>query len=165
MRSPRSLFASISLRALMLLAACFATSGRASAVAGDCGASTQDCCTAGSGAGCANIVCCDAVCAVDPFCCLAQWDTACANKALEICEDCRCGDGDCCQPHGGLGCNDASCCDTVCAADAFCCEAEWDGGCALLARSLCGAVCSSDCPLPPHNKVETEECLQELNGS
>jgi hypothetical protein len=166
MRSPRSLLAFISSRAMVLLAlGGAALSSATSAKAGDCVASSQDCCTAGSGAGCANIACCDAVCAVDPFCCLSQWDTACANKALEICEDCRCGDGDCCQPHGGLGCNDASCCDTVCAADAFCCEVEWDGGCALLARSLCGAVCSSDCPLPPHNKVETEECLQELNGS
>lgn len=131
----------------------------------DCPTSSQDCCTAGSGAGCANAGCCNAVCAVDPFCCNSQWDAICANQANEICEDCNCGSGDCCQPHGGRGCGEAACCDTVCSKDPFCCETAWDGGCALLARSLCSGVCTNDCTLPPHNKTEVEECLQELNGS
>ncbi|MBM4110030.1 MAG: hypothetical protein FJ254_01565 [Phycisphaerae bacterium] len=153
-------------RALALLAlCCMAWLGASRAQAVDCVASSQECCTAGTAAGCANVACCNAVCALDPFCCESQWDAICANKAVDICEDCRCGNGDCCQPHTGLGCDDAACCGTVCTNDPYCCESQWDGGCALLARSLCGAACSNDCTLPAHNKTETEECLQELNGS
>ena len=51
----------------------------------------------------------------------------------------------------------------MCVLDNFCCEVEWDGGCALQARSICNA-CRFACPLPPHNVVEQEDCLEELNG-
>jgi hypothetical protein len=166
MRSPRSHRRS-STRHLILVGSLLASSVFAvrEAPAGDCTGSTQECCTAGSEAGCADAACCGAVCSVDPFCCDSQWDSICADEALEVCEACRCGSGDCCAPHGGLGCDDASCCSVVCQGDPFCCETEWDGGCVLLARSLCAGTCPTSCDLPPSNKTETEECLQELNGS
>jgi hypothetical protein len=61
------------------------------------------------------------------------------------------GDGDCCEPNGSPGCDDAGCCEQVCAADAFCCETEWD---ALCAQATC-ALCTIDCCL----------CDPECNGA
>lgn len=147
--------------ALALLLSAVAGGGMARA---DCPASGQECCVAGAGPGCADPVCCDTVCAADPFCCNSQWDAICANTALELCEGCRCGTGDCCLAHGGLGCDDMACCSSVCANDPYCCETEWDGGCALLARSLCSTACTYSCDLPASTMNEVEECLQDLNG-
>lgn len=52
-----------------------------------------DACTSGTGScgvphgapGCANELCCQTVCGLDPFCCSLYWDTACAEIALIIC--------------------------------------------------------------------------------
>lgn len=44
-----------------------------------------------------------------------------------------CGDptaGDCCTATGSPGCGDEACCEAVCVCDAFCCDVEWDAGCA-----------------------------------
>ena len=35
--------------------------------------------------GCADAACCTSVCADDIYCCEAQWDTLCANRALVLC--------------------------------------------------------------------------------
>lgn len=32
--------------------------------------------------------CCDAVCAIDPFCCNVIWDIQCASEASTLCNDC-----------------------------------------------------------------------------
>ncbi len=40
--------------------------------------------------GCDDEVCCNAVCSVDPFCCNNNWDQACANEAVLVCN---------CQPE------------------------------------------------------------------
>ncbi len=39
--------------------------------------------------------------------------------------------------NGSPGCDDASCCDTTCAADPFCCDVTWDATCAAEAQGLC----------------------------
>jgi len=52
------------------------------------------------------------------------------------------GSSDCCEANGGIGCDDLSCEDTVCSADLFCCDVEWDGICAAQAETLCGELCS-----------------------
>ena len=55
----------------------------------------------------------------------------------------QCGDpaaGDCCIANGTPGCSDAECCEAVCAADAFCCDTQWDQLCANAAVATCG-VC------------------------
>lgn len=130
-----------------------------------CGIGSQDCCVAGQDPGCKDEGCCTLVCANDAFCCATQWDEICAKQAQSSCASCVCGSDDCCSPHVSTGCNDPSCCDAVCAVDPFCCNAEWDGGCVLLARQSCGAVCPFDCALPAHNATEAEQCLQDLNGT
>lgn len=53
---------------------------------------------------------------------------------------CNCpGEGDCCAANGSVGCDDDGCCQTICAADPFCCTTEWDASCASAAGFLCGA--------------------------
>ena len=56
------------------------------------------------------------------------------------------GDGSCCEPNGSPGCDDADCCNIVCAADPFCCATEWDSICAGEAEDLCGDLCGGDPP-------------------
>ncbi len=34
--------------------------------------------------------------------------------------------GSCCKPHGNPGCDDTSCCRSVCEFDPFCCQVQWD---------------------------------------
>jgi len=57
------------------------------------------------------------------------------------------GMGDCCGDNGTPGCDDATCQDTICAADAFCCQMEWDAMCgnAAMFEPDCNGVGGS-CP-------------------
>ncbi len=60
------------------------------------------------------------------------------------CAPASCGNpfaGDCFVANGTPGCNDASCCNEVCAADPFCCQVAWDEACAGLAALQCGDPC------------------------
>ncbi|MGD2109947.1 MAG: hypothetical protein PVI86_11210, partial [Phycisphaerae bacterium] len=66
------------------------------------------------------------------------------------CWACATGGGPCCEPHGGLGCEDPFCCHAVCDEDAFCCLVAWDATCANLARSLC------DCGVPANDNCSGE---------
>ncbi|MHC4991907.1 MAG: hypothetical protein ACYTGC_13100, partial [Planctomycetota bacterium] len=61
------------------------------------------------------------------------------------------GEGDCCAEggNGTPGCDDAECCNLICAIDPFCCDVSWDGICANEAQDLCelcsiGACCFPD---------------------
>ncbi len=105
-----------------------------------------DACAAGSGAcgegngtgGCDNIDCCNTVCLTDPFCCVDTWDAICADEAAALCGlTCGAGKGDCFLPNGSSGCDDLSCCLTICAEDPFCCQTDWDQGCADSAAQVC----------------------------
>ncbi|MHC5028842.1 MAG: hypothetical protein ACYTGR_18995, partial [Planctomycetota bacterium] len=112
-----------------------------------CGsAGTGSCCEATGTPFCDDAACCEAVCAVDPFCCDIEWDGVCAATAAVSCSGCggnpACpGEGDCCESNGTPGCDDGACCATVCAADAFCCDTTWDSVCAGMADELCGGLC------------------------
>jgi len=48
--------------------------------------------------------------------------------------------GNCFAPHGGQGCVNIACCESVCAEDPFCCINQWDQLCVNRALALC-----SDC--------------------
>ena len=84
------------------------------------------------------------------------------------------GAGDCCSEVGteSASCDDDTCCRTVCACDAFCCEVEWDGDCATNgfdnsgcgAGALCNQACGPGCPTGPvvfvdprHNVVDARQ--------
>ncbi len=65
---------------------------------GGCG-SGGDCCVANPGTvGCADMECCNTVCASDPYCCETEWDLICANGAATLCT--ACGAGGCTIPPG-----------------------------------------------------------------
>ncbi len=77
-----------------------------------------------------------------------------------------CGDpaaGDCCVANGTPACADQVCCETVCAADAFCCDTEWDQICADQAATACPA-CVVSCTLPSNSITEAELCGDDTNG-
>jgi hypothetical protein len=106
-----------------------------------CGSNVGSCFTTHASASCDDADCCAAVCAIDPFCCEVTWDASCADLANLTCpEGDPCGlpdAGDCFAPHGGLGCDDADCCLTVCNLDPDCCDVAWDEACVTLAIQNC----------------------------
>jgi len=63
---------------------------------------------------------------------------------------CGPGNGDCFSANGSPGCEDVTCCETVCGIDPFCCNNTWDSFCANLADDNCdngeptGACCILD---------------------
>jgi hypothetical protein len=72
-----------------------------------------------------------------------------------MCHKLRGGGGasNCCEAHGGVGCDDPACQAAVCGADPFCCDVEWDQLCADAAANLCGKLCgggggASNCCVP-----------------
>ncbi len=65
------------------------------------------------------------------------------------------GIGSCCVANESTGCDDAACCNTVCALDSFCCEVEWDVFCVDEAESLCDGLCVGTCA-PDCGKLSVE---------
>jgi hypothetical protein len=107
-----------------------------------------DCFSDNATPGCANRDCCNRVCAADPVCCKVVWDFFCAAEADGLCMDGFdvCGSpisGSCRTIHTSLGCNDAACCDAVCAMDTACCIGEfgWDKFCVEAEASICRGAC------------------------
>jgi hypothetical protein len=111
-----------------------------------CGPGAGDCCVAHPNPGCDDVACCEAVCAIDPFCCDVQWDSICVGEAFDLCEICGGGGASCCVAHPTPGCDDPDCEAAVCGVDPFCCDVEWDGICVGEAFDLCGDLCvAGDC--------------------
>lgn len=137
---------------LILLSACLVTDCFLFPPDCPCGPGSGSCCNANGTAGCDDDACCRTVCVMDAFCCEIEWDEQCADEAADLCVGCQglCpGSGDCCVANASPGCNDASCCETICGLDPFCCEIEWDSICADEACVLCdGATCNcpTECP-------------------
>lgn len=54
----------------------------------------------------------------------------------------------CLVPHAGNGCDDVTCCETICQFDPTCCENGWDAHCVTLAHAtcqICGASGTGSC--------------------
>ena len=84
--------------------------------------------------------CCTVVCGYDPPCCDLEWDQFCVALARLLCDlTCGCGDSDkpCEFAHDGAGCEQVSCCTSVCTVDPYCCEVEWDNICVQQALVSC----------------------------
>lgn len=108
---------------------------------------------------CDDADCCNAVCAILPDCCNIEWDQVCVRVANKICAPPSCADDDaqdCFIAHTNPedpGCDDATCCQTVCDFDEYCCSTNWDILCAIEADlvcaggipNLCGDVGAGDC--------------------
>ncbi len=77
-----------------------------------------------------------------------------------------CGDetsGDCTQAHGGLGCDQFGCCETVCTFFSSCCEIAWDELCVDFAVDLCGLFiyeCNSPSGAPANDCAEDALTLE-----
>ncbi len=88
---------------------------------------------------CQDFDCCNAVCAIAPACCSTAWAQSCAFRAAALCGNCgNAGAGDCCVADTSPGCNNFACCASVCAADGYCCDVQWDEICAQQAIDTCG---------------------------
>jgi hypothetical protein len=61
--------------------------------------------------------------------------------------------GSCCDAHPTPGCDDATCCDLVCAADPFCCDSSWDSLCVGEAEDMCGELC------PPCSDLDGDDTV------
>lgn len=117
-----------------------------------CGTATGSCTApAGNAApGCSDAECCNAVCDVDRFCCLTQWDSTCAEEAAGICgggfDSCGPGQGSCTDPFrlATPGCEDEACCNDICAVDPMCCTESWDQVCSLRSAESCQLACGGD---------------------
>jgi hypothetical protein len=107
---------------------------------GPCGTvGSGSCYVADATPACEGYDCCNAVCAVNPACCDTAWDAACATLAAQTCGNCGDpGAGDCCVADTTQGCDDAACCEAVCAIDGYCCDVQWDEFCAQRAVDTCG---------------------------
>ena len=87
---------------------------------------------------CNDETCCESVCAIDPSCCTANWDTNCVNLALQNCTG-TCGNpnaGPCDIEHPSPGCDNEACCRAVCEILPRCCEILWDSECAQMSLGL-----------------------------
>jgi hypothetical protein len=78
-----------------------------------CGPGAGDCFSSNGTPGCEDVDCCNAVCAIDPFCCDVTWDGICAGEALDLCGD----PGACCFADGS--CQSLTPGDCVAAGGAF----------------------------------------------
>jgi hypothetical protein len=107
-----------------------------------------DCYIAHPGGGCTEAPCCNAICAVDPYCCESHWDEICvglANLNGECAEGVHpnCGNPEataCDTAAGTPGCSDSTCCATVCDIDPYCCAYAWDGICVAEAALYCSKI-------------------------
>ena len=105
--------------------------------------SLNDCCYAHGEQGCSEESCSDLVCAVNPLCCVLEWNAGCALAAVTVCSECNISDaGACCVGNDSAYCGDFDCVNKVCAVDSYCCEFKWDSFCANKANEMC-----SDCNL------------------
>ncbi|MEK7730744.1 MAG: hypothetical protein AAB363_02695, partial [Planctomycetota bacterium] len=131
-----------------------------------CGNGTGDCFTASptNAPGCGDATCCASTCDLDRFCCDVTWDATCAGEAQGICTGsfpaCAPGTGLCGAPDNTPGCDNVSCCNTVCMVDPFCCLSAWDSTCVDEAESMCFLTCgrgAGDC----HTLHATPGCDSE----
>ncbi len=109
--------------------------------------SGSDCCANGSGPGCDVFEIQACVCGADPFCCNANWDSACVASAVTCGAACDPPTGgDCCISDSGLaGCTDPQPSpgtqNCVCQTLPQCCSADWTLECVNEAIAECGLDC------------------------
>ncbi len=168
MRSTRHLvepfFPGLALLPAMAMLLCARGAGAAAGDSTGAGGGSN-CCFAHISPGCDNPGCENAVCSIDPICCLSSWDSICAGEAVILCGQLCTGSGsDCCSPHAGPGCEDQTCENQVCSADPFCCDVTWDSVCADQAADLCevcggGPTCPWDCDGSGDGDVNSTDLL------
>ena len=66
------------------------------------------------------------------------------ENCLTCPKDCGQCEGDCCESHNGVGCDDMAVTKCVCSQDPYCCDSQWDQICANQAEDDCGADCGCE---------------------
>ncbi len=98
-------------------------------------------------------------------CLIASLSAALAPTAMAQHKSCGTG-GSCAEAHIGPGCDDASCCTTVCNFDSFCCDVEWDAACVDLATANCDFACGAATEIfRGHNAINTAASTANLDLS
>ncbi len=139
-----------------------------------------DCCAPNDDAGCADKVCTEVVCAIDPACCIIPWDAQCASIANENCVVCG-ATSNCCEIRPEPGCDVPSCEAQVCAEFPACCDVGWgidifstSGICVDLAIQFCDGLCDGIADGCGHKGADTcceaddipwcddEECCRDV---
>ncbi|MBL4688534.1 MAG: hypothetical protein JKY37_28350 [Nannocystaceae bacterium] len=124
---------------------------------GECG---HDTCTTGDPLDPSCGTCAQAVCEADNYCCATEWDEICTDHVETYCAgSCNGGDGGACTHSGceagaALAGSCSDCAATVCDADPYCCQTEWDEICTGLADD--SAVC--DCAGGGASGCAHDEC-------
>lgn len=97
--------------------------------------------------GCGDDQCCSDTCLLDQACCDVTWDAVCAAEAHGVCLGnfltCTPDAGSCQLADGTPGCDNLSCCNTVCLSDPYCCVVEWDATCVNEAEAECLLACGA----------------------
>jgi hypothetical protein len=79
----------------------------------------------------------------------------------------HCGDpsqGDCLEANGTPGCDDLTCCLSVCETDSACCDGAWDDVCASNAADLCAyLVCEPGTAVLGDNAIDTTASTATLD--
>ena len=107
---------------------------------GACGEGAGDCLSPNGSPACDEVVCCEGVCNLDPYCCDVTWDDVCEARTEGICRGfavCDTARFDCLATHQQEGCEDPACCNIVCGLDELCCRETWDEVCVDLALDNC----------------------------
>ena len=63
--------------------------------------------------------------------------------------------GACNEPHGGLGCDNPTCCTNTCIFNPLCCEIGWDADCVVIAIQQCGYYSCGPVSGAPANNCAT----------
>lgn len=107
--------------------------------------------------------CAATVCQSDSYCCDVAWDSVCVGAAAQLCGSSGGGGGGSCSHSectegAALTTGCSSCVDTVCGADPFCCNNNWDGICVQKAEDMCGNTCNGGSNPPVQNGCVHPEC-------
>ena len=154
----------------------------------DCGGcqGSGDCCLPNGTPGCQNVSIANCVCAGDAWCCSSEWDDQCVEEVTQFgcgvcqsqpaCGDFQCtgeescvtcpadcgscqGSGDCCQPNGTPGCQDANIAGCVCGQDGWCCSSEWDQQCVDEVTQFGCGVCDAQPTCGDGACAANENCI------
>lgn len=143
-----------------------------------------DCFTGNGTPGCADPTCCEAVCAIDSFCCNTEWDDICADEAADLCAGapslaCCFTDGTCvdltspdCDAMGGSSQGPGTNCLTtpcpiVCPGVGDCFDPEGNGSPGCIDGECCEAVCAIDsfCCETEWDDICAEEAIELCAGA
>ncbi len=75
------------------------------------------------------------------------------------------GSGGCCVANGTIGCDEELCCETICAADPFCCDNNWDQLCADAASVNGNCSCGGGGPANDDCAAAEVACPGTVSGT